>query len=122
MTASLAADLLAFGAAARKEWRILRRYPAALLAFLTFDDEADSTQTHDMKASGTHTSARASERNTSAPRHTLHDFFGRMVIHTSDRTIAIGGVVLRGEANFRPPRAEVLAALASALHEGTQPK
>jgi ABC-2 type transport system permease protein len=32
--AQLSGDLLAFGAAARKEWRILRRYPGTLLAFL----------------------------------------------------------------------------------------
>jgi ABC-2 type transport system permease protein len=32
--AAIAGDLRAFGAAARKEWRILRRYPGTLLAFV----------------------------------------------------------------------------------------
>jgi ABC-2 type transport system permease protein len=34
MTADLAADLRAFGAAAMKEWRLLRRYPGRFLGFL----------------------------------------------------------------------------------------
>jgi ABC-2 type transport system permease protein len=34
MTAYLAADLRAFGAAAMKEWRLLRRYPGRLFGFL----------------------------------------------------------------------------------------
>jgi ABC-2 type transport system permease protein len=34
MTASLLADVRAFGAAAMKEWRILRRYPAMFIGFL----------------------------------------------------------------------------------------
>jgi ABC-2 type transport system permease protein len=34
MTADLAADLRAFGAAAMKEWRLLRRYPGRLFGFL----------------------------------------------------------------------------------------
>ena len=34
MTASLFGDLRAFGAAAMKEWRILRRYPAMFIGFL----------------------------------------------------------------------------------------
>jgi len=34
MIASLSDDLRAFGAAARKEWRLLRRYPTLFLGFL----------------------------------------------------------------------------------------